>query len=301
MRLLFLFFLFSPWLVMAQYSGYLAGNDHQIFYTTFGTGKPVLIINGGPGMNSEGFSFMAEKIADLGFQTITYDQRGTGKSVLSQMDSTTLSMELMVQDIEAMRQHFGLKKLCILGHSFGGILAAAYVSVHPDRVEGIIFSSSGGLDISFLNDLSIRDHLTEEELERLQYWSAEIAAGDTSFHAQLELGRALAPAYLYDKKHIPVIAKRLTQGNMTVNAIIWQDLRRMQYNYLESLKGKQFPVLVIQGDHDVMPLSIGEKISAIFPNAQRKVLENCAHYGWLDAPDVYFNIIEKWLEESCGK
>lgn len=301
MRVLFLSLLFLPCLLNGQHEGFITVSDHTLSYTKFGSGKPILIINGGPGMNSHGFQFMAEKIAELGHSTILYDQRGTGNSVLSRLDSTTLSMQLMTKDIEAIRSHFQLEKLLILGHSFGGILAAAYASAYPDRVEGLIFSSSGGLDISFLDSLRIRDHLTAEQLESLQYWSAEIAAGDTSYHANLERGKALAPAYLFKKEFIPEIAKRLTQGNMTINALIWADLRNMHYNYHEKLKGKEFPVLVIQGDHDVMPLSIGEKIVSTFPNAEWKVLENCAHYGWLDAPDVYFNTIETWMKENIGR
>ncbi|MCB0663128.1 MAG: hypothetical protein KDC24_10335, partial [Saprospiraceae bacterium] len=57
-------------------------SNRTISYKTFGEGKPILIINGGPGMNSNGFQFMAEKIAALGYQTILFDQRGTGGSIL---------------------------------------------------------------------------------------------------------------------------------------------------------------------------------------------------------------------------
>lgn len=36
----------------------------------------MLIINGGPGMNSDGFSGIAQTLTQYDFQTITYDQRG---------------------------------------------------------------------------------------------------------------------------------------------------------------------------------------------------------------------------------
>ncbi len=57
----------------------------NIRYQTFGEGTPILIINGGPGMNSQGFQDVAEKISLFGFSTIIYDQRGTGNSPLEEI------------------------------------------------------------------------------------------------------------------------------------------------------------------------------------------------------------------------
>ncbi|MGB4903348.1 MAG: alpha/beta fold hydrolase, partial [Saprospiraceae bacterium] len=72
----------------------------ETHYETFGQGEPILIINGGPGFNSEGFAFIAQEIADLGYKTIIYDQRGTGGSKLNVVNSETITIYLMVQDIE---------------------------------------------------------------------------------------------------------------------------------------------------------------------------------------------------------
>ena len=49
-----------------------------IHFKTFGKGAPLLIINGGPGMSSEGFIPLAKKFGKT-HQAIIYDQRGTGR------------------------------------------------------------------------------------------------------------------------------------------------------------------------------------------------------------------------------
>src|SRR5689334_16592621 len=87
-------------------------------YQTFGEGEPILIINGGPGMNSNGFADMANTISQLGYTTIIYDQRGTGKSVLEKVDSTTITMDLMAKDIEDLRIQLKIDQWTVLGHSF---------------------------------------------------------------------------------------------------------------------------------------------------------------------------------------
>jgi len=99
----------------------------NLHYRTFGEGKPMLIINGGPGMNSDGFTYIAEALSKYNYQTITYDQRGTGKSQVEALNAKTITMDLMVQDIENLRTHLKIDQWAILGHSFGGILATYYV------------------------------------------------------------------------------------------------------------------------------------------------------------------------------
>ena len=52
----------------------ITSGNSKLHYKTFGKGKPILIINGGPGMNCEGFSSIAQELAKMNYQTIIYDQ-----------------------------------------------------------------------------------------------------------------------------------------------------------------------------------------------------------------------------------
>ena len=101
-------------------------NFGSIHYKTFGKGEPILIINGGPGIDCEGFSSLASLLKD-DYMAIIYDQRGTGKSDLKIVDSSMLSMDLLIDDIEILRNHLKIKNWVVLGHSFGGFVAQHYV------------------------------------------------------------------------------------------------------------------------------------------------------------------------------
>merc|ERR1712241_1596150 len=46
-----------------------------------------------------------------------------------------------VQSIESWRRQLGLDKICLLGHSFGGYLSAAYALKHPEHVSHLIFKN----------------------------------------------------------------------------------------------------------------------------------------------------------------
>lgn len=220
-------FLVSILTAFAQTSGYVENGDSKTYFRTFGNGKSILIINGGPGMNSDGFVTLARTLSKNN-QTIIYDQRGTGKSVLDKVDGTTITMKLMTEDIERLRKHLKIEKWIILGHSFGGMLASYYATIYPDRIESLILSSSGGIDLEILSSSgqNLMSRLSAQETDSLNFWNSKIAGGDTTYHAKLHRGLAMAPGYLFDRKNIPVIAERLTQSNMKVNGIVWNDLQK---------------------------------------------------------------------------
>jgi proline iminopeptidase len=83
-----LIFLIYPHL-NAQEEGFIDNGDSKIHYRIFGKGKPLLIINGGPGMNSDGFAGLASSLSPNN-RAIIYDQRGTGKSTLKKIDNSTI-------------------------------------------------------------------------------------------------------------------------------------------------------------------------------------------------------------------
>jgi proline iminopeptidase len=202
----------------AQTEGYAKNNDASLtYYKTFGKGEPLLIINGGPGMNSNGFETLAKTLAKSQ-ETIIYDQRGTGRSKLTKLDSTTVSMQLLVEDMESLRKHLKIKKWNILGQSFGGMLASYYATIYPNNINKLVLSSSGGIDLTLLKSPNlIEAGLNQTQKDSLNYWNDKIEKGDTTHTAKLGRGRAMAPAYVYDQKYVPVIAERLTQSNMALN------------------------------------------------------------------------------------
>jgi proline iminopeptidase len=282
---------------ISQNEGIAMSSDNApIHYKIFGTGKPVLIINGGPGMNCNGFEGLAIKLSQNN-QTIIYDQRGTGKSTLNVLDTSTITLQLMMDDIESLRKHLGVEKWTILGHSFGGMLASAYASSYKEHIEKLILSSSGGIDLSLLNYVgaSLNSKLSAAELDSLQYWNKRISEGDTSYHARLGRGKALAPAYVYNKKFVPIIAERLTQGNNTVNQLIWYDLRKIEFDCSKKLGTFEKPVLIIQGRQDIIKTETAEKAHAVLKHSKIVIVDNCSHYGWLDNETEYLGEINSFL------
>ncbi|MCL9806002.1 alpha/beta hydrolase [Flavobacterium amniphilum] len=284
--------------LQAQTEGYSPNVDgSQTFYKIYGKGEPLLVINGGPGMNSNGFEALAKKLGEK-YLIILYDQRGTGKSTLKELNSETINMKHMGEDIESLRKHLKIDKWSILGHSFGGIMAAHYATIYPENISKIVFSASGGIDLGLTKYASANIHskLTKTERDSLAYYDAKIDNGDTSKKTQLGRGRALAPAYLYDKKYVPILAERLTQGNSTINGLVWNDLQKIKFDCKPKLKNFNQPVLIIQGKQDVIKPETAEIAHSVLKNSKVIYLDNCGHYGWLDAEEEYFKALFDFLK-----
>lgn len=275
----------------------LLKNNHTLHYQVFGTGEPILIINGGPGMNCAGFQDMAKTLSDYGYQCILYDQRGTGNSSIPVIDSASITMEHMTADIEWLRQELKIDRWTVLGHSFGGILAACYAHRYPEPVDKLIFSSSGGLNLDFLGYIGerLQNNLSAQQRDSLAYYGQLIDAGDTSLPTLTQWANVLAHAYVYDDAFAPPIAKRLLQVKQEINDLVFTDLKRTGYDLTGQFGGFDRPVLVLQGRNDIISTETAQVIADNFSHSQLVLLDACGHYGWLDQPKAYFGAIRKFM------
>ena len=111
---------------------------------TFGevSNPPLFILHGGPG-NDYRYLLPLEVLKD-DYYVIFYDQRGTGLS--PRVDSQELSLESSLEDLESIIEYYAKdKKVYLIGHSWGAMLACAYLQKHPMNVEKIVLAEPGVL------------------------------------------------------------------------------------------------------------------------------------------------------------
>ncbi|HEX7330499.1 MAG TPA: prolyl aminopeptidase [Pyrinomonadaceae bacterium] len=119
-------------------SGHIKVSDvHQLYYEQCGNpnGKPVLFLHGGPGA---GLDPDYRRFFDPeAYRVILFEQRGAGRSIphASLDDNTTWHL---VQDIEHIREHFGVEQWQVFGGSWGSTLSLTYAETHPERVSALV-------------------------------------------------------------------------------------------------------------------------------------------------------------------
>jgi pimeloyl-ACP methyl ester carboxylesterase len=110
---------------------------HTIFYERVGNpnGIPVVFLHGGPG---GGIMPLYRRFFDPAvFHIILFDQRGSGRSTPAYELKENTTWDL-IDDIEKLREKFGIGKWYVFGGSWGSTLALAYAETHPDRCRGLI-------------------------------------------------------------------------------------------------------------------------------------------------------------------
>ena len=102
----------------------------------------LLLLNGGPGATHEYFECMENFLPAEGIEFIYYDQLGCGNSD-NPNDTSLWDLARYVEEVETVRKALNLSKdnFYLLGHSWGGILAAEYAFKYQDNLKGLIISN----------------------------------------------------------------------------------------------------------------------------------------------------------------
>src|SRR5437773_2264059 len=107
---------------ISQREGFINVEGGRVWYRVVGDGPktPLLLVHGGPGVNSLYLKPMAGLAVDR--PVIFYDMLGGGKSDRP-ADTTLWRMDRFVDELSKLREALGLSEIHLYGHSFGATLA----------------------------------------------------------------------------------------------------------------------------------------------------------------------------------
>jgi len=281
----------------AQSEETLKYKDGKLHYNTYGAGDPVLIINGGPGISSDGFGELAQLLSEDN-RTIIYDQSGTGGSRILSNKDKDYTIDLMVEDIEVLRKHLGYENWIVLGHSFGGMLAYAYAAKYPERVRAMIQSHSGGMDLRLRDYPDLRDRLSRSQRDELNQLVIKISFGDTLWETRYQRAKLMASAYLNDSTRASEVAERLMTTNRTINSQVWANMNLINFDVSEEMKNFKKPVLILNGVDEIIHKDIAIYADSVLPDSRLILMEDCGHYGWLERPEIYLKEVKEFLKSN---
>jgi proline iminopeptidase len=122
-------------------------NNALLHAEAFGpiNGPMVVVLHGGPGSDYR-YLLNCKKFADQGFRVVFYDQRGSGLS--QRFPKSHYTMQVLYDDLSGVINHYRTspsQKIFLLGHSWGAMLASAYINQYPTVINGVILAEPGGL------------------------------------------------------------------------------------------------------------------------------------------------------------
>jgi proline iminopeptidase len=259
-------------------------NGTQLHSEAFGNPDSAIIVvlHGGPGADYRSL-LNCKEFANQGYRVIFYDQRGSGLS--KRHPKNSYSLQLMYDDLSGVINYYrksSTQKIFLLGHSWGAILAAAYINKYPAAISGVILAEPGGLiyddikdyikrtrDINpareLFNDISYPDQFItgkEDEHAILDYKYALLAIADGNKDNPTG-NEARPPFWRFGK----IVADALTEIGDRENPDFTTNLNQYKTKVL----------FAYSENNKAYGLQYAQKVAAAFSNAQLFKINGAGH------------------------
>ncbi|NEH60870.1 alpha/beta fold hydrolase [Rhizobium leguminosarum] len=243
----------------AAVDGHVAHDGARIWYASYGSGPPVILLHGGLG-HSGNWGYQVPALLRRGRRVVLIDSRGHGRST---RDSRPYSYELMAADVLAVMDELHLDKAAIIGWSDGACIALILAMAAPSRVEGVFFFACN-MDPS----------------GTLEFVPTPVIDRCFSRHAQDYAALSTTP----------------DDFNPFVEAVSL--MMRTEPNYQAADLGLiRVPVAIVLAEHDefIKP-DHAEYLARSIPNAEMIYLNDVSHFAPLQRPSQFNAAVESFLD-----
>ncbi|CAB3645169.1 Arylesterase [Paraburkholderia sediminicola] len=237
---------------------YVEHNGARIWYASYGTGKPVILLHGGLG-HSGNWSYQVPALVGSGYRVIVVDSRGHGRST---RDARPYMYELMASDVVAVMDTLQLERAAIAGWSDGACVALVLGRQVPERVAGVFFFGCN-MDPSGTKEF-VPTPIIDRCFGRHAKDYAQLSATPDDFDA-------------------------------FVGAV--SEMMRTQPNYsAHDLAGIRVPVAIVQSEHDefIKP-EHADYLARTIPGAKLILLPGVSHFAPLQRPDEFNRVLLAFL------
>jgi pimeloyl-ACP methyl ester carboxylesterase len=260
---------------------------------------PVLVCHpGGPGFSARYFGDLAG--LDAAFTLLLLNPRGSEGSDRP-ADPRAYETADYVSDLDELRAHLGLDRMFLLGHSHGGVVAAAYAAAYPDRVERLVLASTlarfaeehgAAMEAGMAAKAGepwyedARTALEDEQAGRFEGDEELAALAMREFPFYFARFGEAERTYLETLRgEVPVADALLLFNNEIFSTF---DLR-------PDLPRIAAPTLVITGEDDFITGPACAADFAAIPNVETALLRDCGHFIFVEARDRFRDEVTRFL------
>ncbi|WP_372950537.1 alpha/beta fold hydrolase [Mariniphaga sp.] len=236
---------------------YIVVNGTNLYYETYGNGKPLMLIHG----NLGNINKMSHQISYFSkhYYVIVPDCRGRGKS---EMNTDSLTYDLITADLIALIESLNLDSCHIIGWSDGGIIGLLMGINYPEHVNKIVAMAANlWPDTTALLPWT-KNWIVNTKLEASKMINAQDTSNDWYSIYQL--------MNMMDKQ---------------------PDIE------LKELKKIQSPVLIVAGDKDLIRDEHTVLMYQNIPNAQLWIIPGGTHFAPVRQSDLFNKTVNKFLDE----
>ena len=291
---------------MGKTHGFITSNGLKLYYEIEGQGQPLILLNGGPGFSHEYLQSLSALRADA--KLIFFDQLGTGRSVKA--DPRDYTIDANVEDVEQLRKQLQLEAFMLFGHSWGGMLAQAYVLKHPAHVSRLVladtFSSAADVNATLARMRAAVPESTRAIYER--YEQEGLYKGRDRYPDEYQAALDIA----YEPVTLSVPAPEYLQDMFSkvaydVYRVMWGEETEFkvtgtlaQFDAAPRLHEIRIPTLVIVGASDMPTIAMAQKTAGSIPGARLEVFEHSRHFPFIEEPEKFFRVMREFIVGALG-
>jgi len=270
----------------------------DLHYVDVGAGPTIVFIHGLLGSHRDWTHLLEDLSAH--HRVLALDLFGHGASAKPVGDYSLSAHAATVRDL---LDHLGIETVTLVGHSLGGGIALQFAYLFPDRVEGLVLVSSGGLG----RELSLL--LRVATLPGVE-WVLPVLASRWMLERGEQVGRGFVKAGVHPAPDV----SRVWQGFVSLGdpesrraflassrAVI--DPGGQTVNARHRLAAiAVVPTLLVWGARDrLIPSWHGVTAQQEIPNSRVVVFEEAGHFPHLDEPDRFADLIREFTMDTDGR
>jgi pimeloyl-ACP methyl ester carboxylesterase len=286
---------------LPAWSGFVNSTDGVRLWTeSVGGGAPgakvVVLIHGGPGLSLT-YLRIFDLLASPTRQIVSYDQRGSGRSTAPA--DGDFSVAAQVSDLDAVRTWAGAQQITVIGHSWGGFVAAAYTAQHPSNVAalGLIDALPPDVNAAVTGEELLGARISQLQGEGIIPNPLPPVTNDSC----LAQDEALTPAYLASPQEPvdPALVWGSSCTNSTASAATQGYANDIgEFPALVTALGQwQGKALVMQGAQDPFGLGWSSTSVAELTAAQTQldIVPGAGHFPWIEHPVLVLHTVAQFI------
>ncbi|XP_043720435.1 pimeloyl-[acyl-carrier protein] methyl ester esterase-like [Telopea speciosissima] len=186
-------------------------------------------------------------------------------------------------------EKLGVKRFCVIGTSYGGMVAYHMASMWPERVEKVVIASSG-VNMVKKDQQEILERARVETIEDLMLPKTAAQLRNLIRLAVFKPPPMLPDFFLNDLLHTLFAENREERMELLKGLTIGRD-KKPQVSSLEQ------EALIVWGEHDqIFPLKKAFELKEILGGkVQLEVLKNTSHVPQVEDPNQFNAIVKNFL------
>lgn len=259
-------------------------------------GRPILfLLPGGPGCNHGIYKTHSKEFETIA-HVVYFDPRGCGLS--DSVGFLSYTMDHYIADVEALRAHLDIEKICMLGTSYGSMTALGYTIKYPAHLDRLILVA-GSPSYHFLEDAK-KNLLERGTIEQIHICEKHLWKGlfQTSQDIQcfFDIMASLYSVKAKQNSHSkPYTGK--TEIVFSIDPLNYAFRSSFEkFDYTPWLSHISCKTLILSGEEDwINHPNYAKNIAEKVPQALLKIYTNCGHAIAADQHEAYINDVINFI------